>query len=460
VVVLSDGSVVAGGHYGEGMDFAVGLPEETGLSGESNGWLARYSSDGVLQWARGIGGIDWESTADLVTVAAAADDAILAGGHFNGQLLLGDGAGGGLTVAPGGAEGDRGYVARWSAEGVPLWVRTVTPILFSAGSSNARIYDVEALADGDILALCAFGGTALIDGGGAGATEYTAIGDTDAIVLRYDADGNLVSAFVLDGEGGPWTMELAARPDGAFVASSRLTEPMTLGPGQPGETTLYPDGDGSDCFGENQDLALAAFDADGQLLWANAVWSSGCVGAYDFVLHADGTLLMTGYLPPEGVTLGVGSGAELALAGGAAQGSFFAAFDAGGVPVWATAQDGSVNSLVPLDDGGYLATGSYEEIDAVFGPGEWNETVLPLEGAGDGFAALYGSEHDLLFAVKLPGGAGSGGSVAAAVLPGGFVTAGSFLGDAVWGVGETSPITETAPPVLPDAFVARYDFAE
>ena len=127
-----------------------------------------------------------------------------------------------------------------------------------------------------------------------------------------------------------------------------------------------------------------------------------------------------------------------------------AAFDAEGQLEWTSTTSGGgcigVESLVRLEDGGLLVAGYIPPDGQTFGVGTGEATFL--EGSED---------HDS-YVVEL--GAGGGETAATAAFPGGFFAVGWFTGEGVWGVGETDPFEKTAPPVLSDAFVARYDFAE
>ncbi|RMH41602.1 MAG: hypothetical protein D6689_10695 [Deltaproteobacteria bacterium] len=131
---LPGGDIAVGGTIG-GTALLGGAPVAT--AGGADGFVARYTAQGKLVWARAIGG----GGEDRVAAVAVAGGDILAAGEFEIAIDL---PGHALRAA-----GLRdGFVARLSGgDGAPRWVRTV------AGPRDDQAAAVAADASGDAVAV-------------------------------------------------------------------------------------------------------------------------------------------------------------------------------------------------------------------------------------------------------------------------------------------------------------------
>jgi uncharacterized delta-60 repeat protein len=277
-------------------------------AGESDVWLVRLDADGEVDWQRVMGG-------------AGNDRARTA-------LAL---PGGGFVVAgfAGVGPGDRDvWIARLTADGVPLWQRS------HGGSGNDGAFHLALSADGDLLVAgywqtgeaegerrgfdlwaarldlagellwqrsfhrgafdAATGVVPQADGGLtlAGMTQTGGPGEIDIWVLRLDAAGDLVWDRQFGGASTDGAWAAIGRPDGGLVISAATA---SRGAGSTDAWMMALDAEGEIAWertigGELWDrpTAMAAAAGNQELLVAGYTTTTGA-GFEDFwVLRLDG----------------------------------------------------------------------------------------------------------------------------------------------------------------------------
>ena len=216
VTVARDGSVIAVGYT---MSSDGDLPP---TRGNFDAVMVKFSSDGVLQWAKTLGG----SRADgFNSVAISGDGNIVA----VGVTASTDGS---FPPSRGGANA---LVAKYSADGALLWVKT-------AGGSRGNSFNaIKAAGDGGAIIA---GFTASTDG-----DLPPSRGGNDALIAKYSADGALLWAKSVGGTQDDAFSGVFVTADGSIVAAGATTS---------------TDGDFPPSRG-GQDTLLANFSTDGIL---------------------------------------------------------------------------------------------------------------------------------------------------------------------------------------------------
>ncbi|HEV8600748.1 MAG TPA: SBBP repeat-containing protein [Gemmatimonadales bacterium] len=183
VVATGAGNLTVAGGFRGSADFARNsTPFNLAAQGGADGFLASYSSSGVLQWAKGIGGLSEES---VPTGGLALDGqggtALL--GQFSGSADFDPGPGNASKTSISAADL---FLARYDANGSFLSVVTL--------GGQGSILGVRALVDpdGSVLLTGWFTGSLDFDPG----TTVTSLaslgqaGATDAFVARYSQSGS------------------------------------------------------------------------------------------------------------------------------------------------------------------------------------------------------------------------------------------------------------------------------
>jgi hypothetical protein len=239
-----------------------------------------------------------------------------------------------------------------------------------------------------------------------------------------------------------------------LVAGCHLMAPVDQGQGGPdadgdidGDSDMDSDGDSDG----DSDTGTASPPT----VWARRAGGPGQDRAERVAVTAEGTIIAVGTFEQTAV-FGLGDPNETTLVAAGERDLFLAAFDPFGALLWARRAGGVGMDEVGLAlfaDGSSVVTGRADG-QAVFGPGEPNETALPWgEGEGAFFVAWFGPDGALHDVRATPGGQGR----AAAALPdGSVVVAGAFWGSLVLGAGEPGEVTLTGSPGDDRLFVARY----
>jgi hypothetical protein len=121
LTAFDESTFVAVGHYTETAVFDEGGPAETHVSngGMTNGFLARYGTDGSLVWARSFGG-DWDDGARAVATDGAAIFVVGKSGYLPAVFGAGEPNQTVLFVS-GWEDYDQLFVARYRPEGDLDW---------------------------------------------------------------------------------------------------------------------------------------------------------------------------------------------------------------------------------------------------------------------------------------------------------------------------------------------------
>lgn len=209
-------------------------------------FVARFSSDGELDWVVQFG--DPVQADRSYGLAIGANGAVYVTGYTKGEL-------------EGPNAGDKDvFVARLSPTGALMWLRQ-----FGAGGEDKAL-SVAASADGGLF----------VAGVTSSALE-TLAGGLDAFLARYDADGNRIWLRQFGTADWDEATGVAAGVDGVIYVSGFSAG--TLGGPLAGD----------------KDIVVAAFDADGNMLWADQIGSDLNDKGAGIKLDADGNLYVVGF---------------------------------------------------------------------------------------------------------------------------------------------------------------------
>ena len=179
VGLLGNGDVVLGGQiFGPTTLGTVSLAADT----KGDIFLARYSAQGALQWARLFSGPNEQRLYDL---ALGANGEIFIAGVFREQLTMGS-----LKLK---ARGTADYLlAKLTSDGKPVWARS------GGGKSWDEARGVAVDASGNSVISGSFAGVAQI--GGKPITP-TFPSSHDSFVVRHDSAGKVIHVWAGGGFG-------------------------------------------------------------------------------------------------------------------------------------------------------------------------------------------------------------------------------------------------------------------
>jgi hypothetical protein len=327
------------------------------------------------------------STSMAVLVACGSDDT--SGGGAAGKAGGGSGGSAGTAGSTGGT-GAAGGDAAAGTGGCPDIAPSGDGTVLSAVVVGAQIADsLDAACDGSFMLTGAYTLVPISFDRGDGTSivleppEPEPAGQTPSanFIARYDAAGHAVWAkrYWTGSSGGGGRRRIPKLfPDGSAVLAGFYGSEITLGVGEPGETTIQTLEHGIEGF-------IARYDPDGTLLWAKRV--TGDESAYD---NTVGTIAAA----PDGTTYALVSNwhvTELVVGPGEldlplAQNDYaLVAIDRDGHfthGVRLQGMEGTANhQLVALPDGGVLSVNNFAG-GAIIAPGTPAERTISESGVG------------------------------------------------------------------------------
>jgi hypothetical protein len=258
-----------------------------------------------------------------------------------------------------------------------------------------------------------------------------------------------------------WTspaQSVASLPDGSCLVAGHFIETLTLGAGEPGETTLVAAGG---AFGDVlQDVFVARIAPDGTLAWARRAGGIQGERCDAISAGADGSFVIAGLFRSDAV-FGPGEPGETTLPFGGMNDAFVASYDAAGRLLWATPVRGSLQlaALARFEDGSCVAAGSFLGT-ATFGMGEEGETTLVAPGEPndyEAFVARFTADGALAWARAFGGEGPDFAGQVAALSDGSCAVTSVIRGETTYGAGEPGQVTFESNPDAFDFSLVRFD---
>lgn len=293
----------AGNAYMAGVVNAPALFDaETTASHFADAFLARYDPNGAIQWVR-TGGDDLIDHASDVAVDADGNAYITGYFSTNGPNPAVDFSGTGIT----GLGSTDLFLAKYDAAGNLLWIRS------GGGPMADEGRGVVLTPDGDVVVSGNFQGTALFGG-----SNLVSAGLSDAMLLKYDPNGNLLWSARAGGAGDDQAGQLTAVPNGDIVVVGQFQQIALFGNTALTSHALH-------------NIFLARYDAAGMPLWAVSAGSTvGFMGdkAFDIVHDSNGDLVFCGEIA------GTADFGGLSVPSNGSLDVFLARYSGSGTPVW------------------------------------------------------------------------------------------------------------------------------
>lgn len=265
----SNNVIISGYFQSTGIDFDPGagvttLPFAGGttLTYYGDGFVAKYSSTGVFQWAKGLGG----PTVYDIALSLDTDPAgnVYVGGVFNTSMVVS----GSITLTS--ITDGTAYLIKYDAAGTVIWAHNYGLAGIAGVDCFPRSLQVNA---GFLYVAGFFQGTSNFNPWGS-STSLTASGVYDFYVAKYDIDGNFIFVRQIIGAGGTDNDEILSlsldAADNIYVSGVTTSGTIIFDPGSPATSTVLTPGGGS-----NRDIVIAKFDNLGTYQWGKVIGGSG-----------------------------------------------------------------------------------------------------------------------------------------------------------------------------------------
>jgi hypothetical protein len=360
---IGNSFVYIGGEVeGNGPVKFIGTSTTLQAKGSNDIVIAKYDLNGNLIWARNDGGI-YNEEARGITHDAAGN--IYACGFFNTKAVFGSS----ITIT---GYGDRDiFVAKYSPNGTPLWVRKAG----SSGKDEAR--SIKCDASGNVYVTGVFKGAASF-----GSQTVYSNGNSDMFIAKYSPAGDLIWVKTAGGSWDEGGWGLAIDNAGKIFVAGEFNASVNFGGMQLNTTG-------------STDIFVARYNSSGSVEWAKKAGGNGVDRAR--AIATDGSnLFITGQFSG---TAYFGSTTRYSAD---ASDVFVAALNNSGNFLWASSVGGSADAPEDLgfESGSAICTGPGASVYA---------TGAILNGGQFGSTTLNAYSRTDIFLTKLKNGSGGSG---------------------------------------------------
>jgi len=274
VAVDASGNIHTTGHFAGTADFDPGAGTTNLTSaGYDDVFVSKLNSSGDYVWAKKFGGIDYDYG---LSVAVDPLGNVYTTGYFVGLADFDPGVGTTNLTSAGGSDA---YVSKLNSSGDLVWAKTLEGAGFDSGAS------VAVDASGNVYTTGYFGGTADFDPG-AGTSNLTSAGSTDAYVSKLNSSGDYVWAKKFGGIDGERGQSVAVDLSGNVYTTGffKGTADFDPGVGTQGLTSS-----GSD------DVFVSKLNSSGGFEWAKKFGGDGMDWGLSVAVDSSGNVYTTGY---------------------------------------------------------------------------------------------------------------------------------------------------------------------
>jgi hypothetical protein len=401
-----------------------------------------------------------ETNCTTTGVAVSPNDFVLLTGYFSGQLILG-----GQQVSDAVDKASQVFVAKFGTGGQLEWLNT------AGGSSDDQANAIGVDKDGNVVIAGYFSGSAQFGG-----ETLTSVAAKDMFVARYGVDGSFqwaksagmssdgeASAFgvVMDASGNSYVTGrfLGNGFDGLSKSSffdiflvkynaagdllwfksaggSYADEGVAVSLDGSGNVIIAGRIKGNVTFrddtgpvelqgGGGDDIFVAKYDPDGNLLWAKNSGGTGDEQVNGIGVGSDGTIYLTGefsdFFQFGGTNLSSNGGRDIFIVSYSGSGSEVFGMSRGGIA------DDRGHAVAVDGSGNFTVFGAFQKwVD--FGGGN----TVTSKGGSDMFAAGYNAAGNLLFGLS-GGGQGDDAALGGVVLGADLLATGTFSSVASFG---------------------------
>ena len=276
IAETSDRGYIVGGYfYSNSIDLGNGLSLTN--NGEYDGMIMKYSEDGEIEWAHGIGGDDWD---EINSVTEARDGGCIVGGYFKSSKVN---LGNEITIVNEGTKSTSdGILIKYNKDGEIEWARGI------GGEKWDEINSVAETTDGG----CIVGGSFHTDidlGNGINLTNKL---NRDGMIIKYNVSGEAEWAQRVGGSQDDYVESVAETTDGGYIIGGRFS---------------------SDCVNLENGIGLikkseydgmiVKYNASGEAEWAQEIGGTNTDGINSVVEIIDESYIAGGYFNSSSIEL-------------------------------------------------------------------------------------------------------------------------------------------------------------
>jgi len=291
-------------------------------------------SETDIMWADNLGGDGWDY---FYGVAAAPDGGFVAVGYMSSSTLANyDGS---FNLA-----GNNTLIVKYDAAGNIEWADTL------GGDNYDCFYGVTTAPDGGFVAVGTMYSTTLSNYDGSFSLGLIGTGGSDTLIVKYDANGNIVWGDNLGGDSSNVFYGVTTAPDGGFVAAGSMCSSTMAN---------YDSSFRLERIGAFNNTLIVKYDAAGNIVWGDNLGGNGEDYFEGVAAAPDGGFVAVGYFTSTVLANYDGSFSLAKM--GTRNNTLIVKYDAAGNIVWGDNLGGDNNNyfygVTTAPDGGFVAAG-------------------------------------------------------------------------------------------------------
>ena len=271
--VDGSGNVYTTGNFTQTVDFDPGPSVSTLTSiAETDIFVSKLSGDGNFIWAKGFGGIWFDSGASL---AFESSGSVYITGYFHSNVDFDPGPGTNQLTSAGSTDI---FVSKLDSNGQLIWAKSM------GGTSGDDGDSIEVDGNGNVYITGYFSEMADLDPG-ANTLTFTSKGSYDIFVSKLDNAGNLIWARSMGGPGPDYGFSISIDDVGNvyFIGSFQYTVDFDPGAGTTNLTSV-----------DSLDIYINSLDSNGNFVKAKSMGGIQSDFGNDIAEDSDGNVYITG----------------------------------------------------------------------------------------------------------------------------------------------------------------------
>ena len=269
-----DGGYIAGGSF-KSSSIDLENGERLTNNGSQDGMLIKYRNNGEIEWAKEVGGSNSDG---IVSVSETNDRGYIVLGYFQGNIDLGNG----VNLTNNGNQGS--MIIKYKSNGEAEW------------AIGRNIYDISSVAetkDGGYIAGGTFYGSSIDLGNGVTLTNKGSTGFADGMIIKYSEEGEVEWAKGIGGRNNEYINLVEATSDGGYIVEGDFTSRnVDL------ENGVILTNSGSN------DVMLIKYSEEGEVEWAKGIGGSSDDYIYSVAETRDGGYITGGYFESSVIQVG------------------------------------------------------------------------------------------------------------------------------------------------------------
>ena len=405
VALTSDGGYIAGGYFdSESIDLENGIKLTN--NDEYDGMIIKYDSEGKAEWAKVIGGTDYDY---IESVASTSDGGYIVGGRFDSESIdLGNGVD---LISKGSTDG---MVIKYNSKGIVEWTRVI------GGSRKEFIDSVAEMSNGEYIVGGYFGSSSIDLGNGVRVDgKNTSSYFYNGLLIKYEkvelSEAAIVQAQAIGGMNQDYINSVVETNDGGYIAVGKFNSSnIELENG----ATIINNG--------NNDGLIIKYNSANCVEWSKVIGGKGDDEIDLVKTTSDGGYIVEGKFSSGSLDLGNG----IILNNSDYQNSMIIKYSSEGVTEWAKViaetADVNITSMAETGDGSYIVLGEfYNNISLE------NGVTLSSKGESDGVLIKYDAKGEIIWAKSIGGTFYDWFNSAISTSDGEIIVVGAFRSDSI-----------------------------